>query len=131
MSSRYSRKKFSVYIRKRRRANPNVRIKDNLNRGLRYILNGKRKSAKVLDLIGCSKDDLLIHIEKQFKIGMNWNNYGSCWTLDHVKPSAQFLLLCRFHQLECFNYKNLRPLFKEENQRKSYVITKEEQLTFI
>ena len=131
MPSRYSRKKFSVYIRKRRRANPNVRIKDNLNRGLRYILNGKRKSAKVLDLIGCDKQQLLSHIEKQFKIGMNWNNYGTCWTLDHVKPCSNYLLLCKFHQKACFNYLNLRPLFKQENQRKSFVIVKEEQLTFI
>jgi hypothetical protein len=126
-----SRKKFSVYIRKRRRTNPNVRIKDNLNRGLRYLIKGERNSPTVAKLIGGSKEELLNHIEKQFKIGMAWNNFGAIWSIDHIKCCKSFLLTCRFHQLECFNYKNLRPLFKQENQKKSFVIKKEEQLTFI
>lgn len=126
-----SRKKFSMYIRKRRRNNANVRIKDNLNRQLRKFIQGKIKTSIVADLVGCTREELLNHIEKQFKIGMHWNNWGLTWQLDHIIPCNNHLLLCKFHQRACFNYTNLRPLFKLENQKKSFVIKKEEHLTFI
>lgn len=128
--NKYSRKKFSVYIRLRRRKNRNVKIKDNLNRGLRYLLKGQRKSPSVARLLGCSIEEFRQYIESKFKLGMTWDNYGIKWELDHIKSCSKYLLTCKFHQKACYHYSNLQPLFKDENRKKSFVEKKEEQLTF-
>jgi hypothetical protein len=79
--------------------------------------NSKRKS--VLLLIGCSIDKLKQHIEKQFKPGMSWENYGLyTWHIDHIKPCAAFNLIDFEEQKKCFHYSNLQPLWAKDNLRK-------------
>jgi hypothetical protein len=53
-------------------------------------LNGICKSEKTMDLIGCQIKMFLDCIEYQFYDGMTWENQGSFWHLDHVKPCASF-----------------------------------------
>ena len=48
---------------------------------------------------------------------MNWNNYGE-WHIDHIKPCSLFNLELEEEQLECFNYKNLQPLWAIDNIKK-------------
>ena len=51
---------------------------------------------------------------------MNWENYGSYWHIDHIKPKSLFI----FESLEdeefkqCWSLNNLRPLEAKENIRK-------------
>jgi hypothetical protein len=49
---------------------------------------------------------------------MNLENYGD-WQLDHIKPIASFDLNDENELKKCFNYKNVQPLWKEDNQTKS------------
>jgi hypothetical protein len=44
----------------------------------------------------------------------NWE-----WEIDHIKPISLFNLNNEDELLECFNYKNLQPLWKLENLLKS------------
>ena len=69
-------------------------------------------------LIGCEIDYLIYHIQSKFKYGMSWDNYGSYWELDHIKPCSLFDLSKKSEQLKCFNFKNLQPLTKLQNRRK-------------
>jgi hypothetical protein len=48
---------------------------------------------------------------------MNWDSYGK-WEIDHIKPCCLFDLTKIRQQKECFNYKNLQPLWKEDNLKK-------------
>jgi hypothetical protein len=48
---------------------------------------------------------------------MNWVE-RKLWHIDHIKPIARFDLTDPTQVAECFNYKNLRPLWQPENQRK-------------
>ena len=48
---------------------------------------------------------------------MSWNNYGE-WHVDHIKPCAKFDLSEEEQQKKCFNYKNLQPLWGEDNLKK-------------
>jgi hypothetical protein len=50
---------------------------------------------------------------------MNWDNYGSYWDIDHIKPCTLFNLSDPEQQKMCFNYQNTQPLPKIENQRKN------------
>jgi len=72
-----------------------------------------------MKLVGCSIDQLKQHIEKQFKKGMSWDNWGIYgWHIDHIKPCASFDLTKESEQKKCFHYTNLQPLWAKENLKK-------------
>ena len=76
------------------------------------------KAAKAEKLVGCSIKYLRNHLEKLFKPGMNWTNHGD-WHIDHIYPCSKFDLSDPEQQKICFNFKNLQPLWAEENIKKS------------
>lgn len=72
------------------------------------------KSAKTKELLGYTFEEARAHIESQFTKGMSWENYGE-WEIDHIKPVSSFDLTDPVQQKECFNYKNLQPLWWWDN----------------
>lgn len=105
------------YCRNRKLNDVSYKIKVNLRRRLNNALKGLNKSDSTLNLIGCSIVELREHLESQFKEGMNWSNYGK-WHIDHIRPCSSFDLADTEQQKICFNYKNLQPLWAEDNLRK-------------
>lgn len=84
----------------------------------RFKMAIKRISASkiqsVIQLCGCSLELLKRHLEKQFKPGMSWENYGKFgWHIDHVKPCSKFDLSDFEEQRKCFHFTNLQPLWVE------------------
>ena len=74
---------------------------------------------KIAAILGCSKPDLIAHIEAQFLPGMSWANYGrKGWEIDHIKQCASFDLTQHDQVLLCFHYSNLRPLWRPDNNRR-------------
>lgn len=100
------------------RKDPNLRMKKTLGTRLRHALNGLLKSAKTLELLGCTIEFLREHLEKQFVPGMTWENYGPVWHVDHILPCAEFHLQHSEEQEICFHWTNLQPLFAAENLSK-------------
>jgi hypothetical protein len=96
------------------------RIIKNLASRTKNILvkNNIKKEYTHMELIGCSSDELKLHLEIQLKNNMNFDNYGE-WEIYHIKPISLFNLNNENELLECFNYKNLQPLWRAENRRKS------------
>jgi hypothetical protein len=77
------------------------------------------KSSRTIDLIGCSYQDIVKHIQGQFREGMSWDNHGRHgWHIDHIIPCASFNLSIESEQRKCFHYSNLRPLWAIENLMK-------------
>jgi hypothetical protein len=72
-------------------------------------------------ILGYTKEDLFRHLERQFKPGMTWENYGSYWHIDHIIPASSFSYESvddpEFHA--CWAITNLRPLEKIKNIQKS------------
>lgn len=86
---------------------------------VRKALQGVARSASTMALIGCDADALRLHMERQFKPGMSWDNYGyRGWHVDHIRPCASFDLTDPDQQQECFHYTNLRPEWRYDNQSK-------------
>lgn len=80
---------------------------------------GGVKSKKTMQLVGCDVSALRSHIEKQFKPGMTWENYGKFgWHIDHIKPCSAFDLTDPAQAEECFHFTNLQPLWAFENLSK-------------
>lgn len=82
------------------------------------VSQGVKMPASASTLIGCSWDTLKSHLESLFLPGMNWLNYGREWHVDHIKPIASFDLCVAEQRESCFSYKNLQPLWKNDNLRK-------------
>ena len=112
--------KIRVYLNKRYKNDENFRMIAILRARLRKSLNSQssKKSKRTLELVGCSIRDIRQHLENQFKDGMSWENQGE-WHIDHIKPCPLFDLTDPEQQKECFNYKNLQPLWAIDNIKKS------------
>jgi hypothetical protein len=68
-------------------------------------------------MIGCTPQFLKEHLEKQFKDGMNWENYGLYgWHIDHIIPLSSAEDEDGVYKL-C-HYTNLQPLWAKENLSK-------------
>lgn len=98
------------------------RMKCQINRLIHSLRNRTRylllKKLSFSNRIGCSSDVLRHHIEIQFKSGMSWENYGKVWVVDHIYPIGKAKKLNDYYLLKSFNYKNLQPLFLEDNNKK-------------
>lgn len=96
-----------------------INLANRINQAVRYQWG--HKSARTLNLIGCSVEELRSHLERLWSPGMSWENYGygdSKWHIDHVRPCASFDLTEESQQRLCFNFSNLQPLWQDENFRK-------------
>jgi len=77
------------------------------------------KSKRIRELIGITIPELKNYLEKQFKPGMSWKNYGFYgWHIDHRLPLASFDLTKPKEQERAFHYTNLQPLWAKENLSK-------------
>ena len=71
---------------------------------------------------GYSIEELMIHLEALFTVGMTWDNYGyRGWHIDHIIPCSRFDLSLDSEQIKCFHYTNLQPLWMFENISKHNV----------
>lgn len=102
---------------RRKRESPKLRMEDALR--ARVMMSMKRrntiKTSRTFELIGCTGADLAAHIEKQFKRGMSWDNYGSKWHVDHIAPLSYFDMSNPDDQRRAWNWQNLRPLWALQN----------------
>ncbi|RYF14169.1 MAG: hypothetical protein EOO77_14625 [Oxalobacteraceae bacterium] len=82
---------------------------------------GKNKTRATMELVGCSKEQLVQHIEQQFQQGMSWQNHGNGphkWNVDHIIPCSAFDFTSEEEQDKCFHYSNLQPLWFIDNMKK-------------
>lgn len=79
---------------------------------LLYLL--EKKTRRTVDYLGYSPEELKIHLEKQFKEGMSWENYGE-WHIDHIKPIAAFAKEGNLDPKMVNALSNLQPLWAIEN----------------
>lgn len=108
------------YARRRYQTNPQWRLATLARNRISGALKRRKaeKSARTTDLLGCSVQDLRIHLEKQFRPGMTWENYGRHWHVDHIVPCDAFDLTDPEQQRRCFHFSNLQPLPARENIQK-------------
>ena len=69
----------------------------------------------------CSQKELKSHIEKQWRKGMNWKNYGyeyNNWNIHHIIPISFFNLNDETERYICCHYNNLQPLWQKDHLNK-------------
>jgi hypothetical protein len=120
---RESGRKYNRKLRSTVKGNLSSVISKRMNESLR---KGMKAGRHWETLVGYTVDQLKTHLEKLFKPGMTWENYGTAWHIDHKTPVAVF----NFEKPEdidfriCWSIKNLQPLEASINMSKGARIEK-------
>ncbi len=109
-----------------RKRNPNYRIKKSLAARLRTVM---KKDSNTMTYIGCNIQFLRSWFSYNFTSEMNWDNYGSYWSIDHVIPVSHFNLENEDEKYKCWNWSNLVPLETTKNSSKKNVLNEEQVKT--
>ncbi len=102
----YQKEKYSTDI--------NYKLRRRLRLRIYQALCGRTKPDSVLNALGCTVDELRLHLEAQFQPNMTWDNYGR-WHIDHIKPLVAFNLEDRQQFESACHYTNLQPLWAMDN----------------
>jgi hypothetical protein len=74
-----------------------------------------------MNYVGCNIPYLREWFEYNFTPEMNWDNYGSYWSIDHIIPVRKFDLTNDVEKLRCWNWSNLVPVSVKYNSTKKEV----------
>ena len=92
-------------------------ISERISAGIRGSLcNGGKNRRSWESILGFTSQQLIEHLEAQFKDGMSWEN-RELWHIDHIRPIASF----KFESIEdddfkkCWALDNLQPLWAKDN----------------
>lgn len=107
------------YIIARSKIDPMFRLSRNLRSRLYSAIKNNYKSGSAIQDLGCSIEELKVHLEGQFTQTMTWDNYGpKGWHVDHIRPLCSFDLSDLNQLKQACNYANLRPLWWSDNLSK-------------
>lgn len=112
------------YQNNKEKTNPAFKLQRRLRNRLYYALFNKtwKKGTHFSEYIGCSLEELIIHLELQFTEGMTWSNYGrNGWHMDHVTPLSSSQTELDMYKLS--HYTNLKPMWERDNIVKSDILT--------
>ena len=110
------------YERTRKHNDPLYKLISNFRTAIYQVLkeNNIGKNGHYFEILGYTPEELISHIEKQFKDGMTWDNYGD-FHIDHKIPISSFNIkeIGDSEFMKCWSLSNLQPMWGEENIRKS------------
>ena len=98
--------------------NMNYRIKKSLAARLRNVL---QKNTTTMNHIGCNIQYFREWLEYNFTDEMNWSNYGSYWSIDHIIPVCTYDLTIEHEKLKCWNWSNMMPVTVKYNSSKKNI----------
>lgn len=102
----------------KRKQNINYRLSNNFSTAIRKSLKDGKQGLHWEVLVPYTLLELKAHLESQFNENMTWENYGTYWEIDHIRPVNTFNFSSyndeQFKQ--CWSLNNLRPLEKSLNR---------------
>ncbi len=107
---KYNKKRFSI---------PKEKIKHTMRKSISLYT---KKNKGTIQYLLADISFFKLWIEYNFDEKMNWDNHGTYWHFDHIRPCDSFDLIKEDQILECFNWSNLRPLYKMDNIYKGNTI---------
>jgi hypothetical protein len=110
------------YERNRKSNDPIYRLISNFKSAMSTVLkeSNVEKNRHYFDILQYTPEELIIHLESQFKDTMTWDNYGE-WHVDHKLPITSFNIeeMGDKEFMKCWALENLQPMWGDENIRKS------------
>ena len=116
------RKTKRDYERNRKARDPLYKLISNFRTAIYTVLKESNvdKYGHYFDVLQYTPEELITHLELQFKDDMSWDNYG-VWHVDHMLPITSFDIREMGDEefMKCWSLDNLQPMWGEENIRKS------------
>ena len=114
------------YKRDRRKINPKFKLDGNIGWMIWKGLKKEKSGISWTKLVPYTREELVKHLEKQFRPEMNWDNYGDYWVVDHIIPRCVFNYINPkdIDFKRCWALNNLQPLPTEINLKKGSKLTK-------
>jgi len=110
------------YEKNRKDSDPLYKLVANFRTAIWTVLKESNvdKYGHYFDILQYTPEELIIHLENQFKDDMTWENYG-IWHVDHKLPITSFDIQEMGDEefIRCWCLDNLQPMWGEENIRKS------------
>lgn len=110
------------YERNRKARDPIYKLISNFRTAIYTVLKESNvdKYGHYFDILQYTPDELINHLELQFKETMTWDNYGE-WHVDHKLPITYFNISEMGDEefMRCWSLDNLQPMWGIENIRKS------------
>jgi len=110
------------WCKNERNTNMNYRIKKSLAARLRNVLD---KKDTTMNYIGCNIQYFREWLEYNFTEEMNWDNYASFWSIDHIIPVCKFDLTIEDEKLKCWHWSNMMPVTINFNSSKKNIDMKQ------
>lgn len=100
-------------------ATPQGRLHNSVAARIRRTIKGGKGGQRLRSIVGYTGRQLMVHLEGQFRDGMNWENYGK-WEIDHRRPicSFRYKTVNDIEFRDCWALENLQPLWRKENRSK-------------
>jgi len=120
--NRINKDELNRKSRERKRNNPQSRLAHNYRSLILQALKRKSTGGRFRELLGCSIQEWMVHLESLFQPGMTWDNYGmgsNKWCIDHVVVLDSFVLEDYEEAKKAFHYSNTQPMWYPENCSKS------------
>jgi hypothetical protein len=110
------------YERNRKARDPLYKLISNFRTAIYQVLkeSNVEKNKHYFDILQYTPEQLILHLELQFKDTMSWDNYGD-WHVDHKLPITHFNIqeMGDSEFMSCWSLDNLQPMWGIENIRKS------------
>jgi len=101
--------------------NPNARAESAIRSRIRNVLKAQSGSLVVFKDHGYTKDELVKHLESQFKTGMAWESHGkSGWAISFQRPLSLFNLTDPKQRLEATALSNIIPVWMSEARQLNF-----------
>lgn len=98
---------------------PLVKIANRIRTRLWHAVKGGTVSGSAVRDLGCTIEELKVHLESQFQPGMSWDNWTTDgWHIDHIVPLCSFDLTDPEQLKKACHYTNLQPMWAEDNLKK-------------
>ena len=110
------------YERNRKSRDPLYKLISNFRTAIYTVLKESNvdKYGHYFDVLQYTPEELINHLEKQFKDDMTWDNYG-IWHVDHKFPITSFDIQEMGDEefMKCWSLGNLQPMWGIDNIKKS------------
>jgi hypothetical protein len=110
--------------KKEKQNNPLFKLRENISslmcNSFKRACKGKYpKQSRTAEILGCTVENFVQHLQSQFKPGMTLENHGhgpGKWNIDHIVPISSARTEEEIYKLN--HYTNFQPLWWEENMAK-------------
>jgi hypothetical protein len=112
-----------IRCKNKRDNDPLYRLSNNIRTAIWSSIknSGYKKESNTYNILGCSYEYFIIHIERQFESWMTWDNYGKYngefrygWDIDHIIPISS--VKNKEEIININHYTNLQPLCSKINR---------------